>query len=111
MTGEAMSRKEAFKRLHGFAAELKAMEQRNNSEWIFNLWIVVSLLIGTASKKNPDPIEMEVLRNELANCIKRQEFLKGLDFAIQCADVLCQRKPSVTVCKNYWLNSHRNMLN
>lgn len=109
--GKAMSRKEAFKRLRKFSSELKALEQHDNSEWILDFWIIVRLVVGTASKKNPDPIDMKALRNMLANFIKNHEFLKGLDFVIQCADVLCQRKPSVTVCENYGLNSHRNMLN
>jgi hypothetical protein len=85
-----MNRDEALDRLREFIVKMETTWQRNSLEWIFDLLTLVRLFVRAASEKNPDPDQIETLRNELRDFIERREFLKGLDFVVQYADVVCK---------------------
>ena len=89
-THEEISRDEALIRLVAFIAELETTWERNNLEWVFDLLTLVCLFVRSATEKNPDPNQMEILRDELSDFINKSGFSKGFGFVVQYTDVVCK---------------------
>ena len=90
VTREELNRDEALKRLEEFIAKLEEIWRCDCLEWVFDLLTLVRLFVRAASEKNPDPNQMEILQNELSDFIAKRKYLKGLDFLLQYADVVCK---------------------
>ena len=87
---EEINRDEALKRLEAFIVELETTWERSNLEWVFDLLTLVRLFVRSATEKDSDHDQTEILRDELSNFIKKSGFSKGFGFVVQYADAVCR---------------------